>query len=97
MNYKGVIIEESLADKSAMEGLKVLIQEVEQVEEAHETPWLEKWTCDTVEIPESDIDAVAERLSKAIDMEHCENWYCDFKNDQWHYVVFFEKIFKSDR
>ena len=97
MNYKGVIIEESLTDKSAMEGLKVLIQEVEQVEEAHETPWLEKWTCDTVEIPESDIDAVAERLSKAIDMEHCGNWYCDFKNDQWHYVVFFEKIFKIDR
>ncbi len=97
MDYKGVIIEESLADKSALDGLKILIQEIEVVEEAHETPWLEKWTCDTVEVPEATIDEVTQRLASAIDIEHCGNWYCDFKNDNWHYVVFRDKIFKINR
>lgn len=95
--YSGVIIEESLANKQALEGLNIVKQEVEQVTEEHETPWLAQWTCDTVEIPEAEIEAVVQKLSAAIDTEHIGNWYCDFKNNDWHYVVFSGKIFKIDR
>jgi hypothetical protein len=95
--YSGVIIEESLSNKQALEGLKIVKQEIEQVREAHETPWLTQWTCDTVEIPESEIETAVQKLSAAIDTEHIGNWYCDFKNDDWHYVVFSGKIFKLDR
>ncbi len=95
--YSGVIIEESLANKQALEGLNIVKQEVEQVTEEHETPWLTQWTCDTVEIPEAEIEAAVQKLSAAIDTEHIGNWYCDFRNDNWHYVVFSGKIFKIDR
>lgn len=95
--YSGVIIEESLANKQALEGLNIVKQEVEQVTEEHETPWLARWTCDTVEIPEAEIEAAVQKLSAAIDTEHIGNWYCDFRNDDWHYVVFSGKIFKIDR
>lgn len=95
--YSGVIIEESLANKQALEGLKIVKQEVEQVTEEHETPWLTQWTCDTVEIPEADIETAVKKLSDAIDTKYIGNWYCDFRNDNWHYVVFSGKIFKIDR
>ena len=95
--YSGVIIEESLANKQALEGLNIVKQEVEQVTDKHETPWLARWTCDTVEIPEADIETVVQKLSAAIDTAYIGNWYCDFRNDNWHYVVFSGKIFKIDR
>jgi len=95
--YSGVIIEESLANKQAMVGLKVLKQEIEDVTEGHETPWLSQWTCDTVEIPEAEIESVAQKLSEAIDIAHINNWYCDFRNNDWHYVVFAGRVFKIDR
>lgn len=95
--YSGVVIEESLSNKQALEGLNIIKQEVEQVTEEHETPWLAQWTCDTLEIPESEIDVVAQKFSEAIDTSHIGNWYCDFKNADWHYVIFSGKIFKIDR
>lgn len=95
--YSGVIIEESLANRQALEGLNIVKQEVEQVTEEHETPWLAQWTCDSVEIPEADIESVVQKLSVAIDTEHIGNWYCDFRNNDWHYVVFSGRIFKIDR
>ena len=95
--YKGVIIEESLSDKSLLQRLQIVAQEVEKVTPRHETPWLEEWTLDTVEVPETNIEAVAQNLSKVIDVSHCGNWYCDFKNADWHYVVFCKKVFKLNR
>ena len=95
--YSGVVIEESLANKEALNGLNIVRQDVEQVAEAHETPWLAQWTCDTIEIPESEIETVTQKLSEAIDTQYIGNWYCDFKNSEWHYVVFSGKIFKIDR
>lgn len=97
MEYRGVIIEESLRDKSIIKELKVLQQEIEEITERENTPWLEKWTMDTVEINESKIDEYTERLSKLIDTKHCNDWYCDFRNDKYHYVVFSDKVFKLDR
>ncbi|MEO6077190.1 MAG: hypothetical protein ABIP54_00185, partial [Candidatus Andersenbacteria bacterium] len=37
----------------------------------------------------------AENLSKALDSKH--DWYADFKNDSFHYIVFRNKFFKVDR
>ena len=95
MNYKGVIIEESLGDKTILDGVRLIETRVEQVSGQHKTPWLTQWTLDTVEIPEEGVDAFAERLSRSFDSEP-PTWYADFKNDVYHFVVFAGKIFKVD-
>lgn len=97
MNYKGVIIEESLTDTSIIEELEIVQTEVEKVTERHGTTWLDKWTMQTVLIPEGKIDEYAKRLSNLIDVSHCSDWYCDFRNEKYHYVIFSNKVFKLDK
>lgn len=96
MNFKGIIIEESLKDKSVLRKVKILDTEVETVTEEHKTPWLKQWTLDTVEIPEDQAEEVAEELRKSLETEHI-SWFADFQNDLIHYVIFPEKIFKLDK
>jgi hypothetical protein len=55
MDYKGVIIEESLKDKSILKDVGILSTRVEEVTEEHETPWIDKWTLHTVEVAEDGI------------------------------------------
>ncbi len=93
MNYQGVIIEESLADRTVLDDLKIVRTNVEQVAEGHKTPWLKQWTLHTVEIPEDQIDTVVQKISHSFDNDHSD-WYADFKNDQYHYVVFTNNFFK---
>ncbi|MBI2267876.1 MAG: hypothetical protein HYU80_00305 [Candidatus Blackburnbacteria bacterium] len=95
MNYKGVIIEESLENKGILKDVKILETKVEEVVEEHKTPWIKQWTLHTVEIPENQAKDVAEKLSKILDSEH--NWYADFKNDSHHYIIFRDKVFYIDR
>ncbi len=97
MEYKGVIIEESLRDMTILKELRLVSQEIEEVTERENTPWLSKWTLDTVEIPEEKIEEYAERLSQLIDTSHCNDWYCDFRNEKYHYVIFSNKVFQLDR
>lgn len=94
-NYRGVIIEESLEDKKVLKKVKILSTKIEDVAERHKTPWIKQWTLHTVEIPENEADGIAEEISKSLDSEH--NWYADFKNDDMHYIVFLDKVFKIDR
>ena len=94
MNYKGVIIEESLENKDILKGIAVLSTKVEKVTEKHKTPWIKQWTLHTVEIPEDRGDEIAKKLSQALDSEHA--WYADFKNDEFHYVIFRNRVFKID-
>jgi hypothetical protein len=94
MNYIGVIIEESLEDKSVLELVKILKKEVEEVTPKHKTPWIKTWTLDTVEISEDKADLVAKKISESLDMEH--EWYADYKNQKYHYIVFKNKVFKVD-
>lgn len=94
MNYKGVIIEESLNDKSVLKEVKILDTEIEKITEEHRTPWIKQWTLHTVEIPEEEADKVVDRLSVDLDKEH--NWYADFKNDKYHYIIYRDKVFKVD-
>jgi hypothetical protein len=62
MEYEGVIIEESLIDTSIIKEVKIITTEVEEVTENENTPWLDKWTMQTVLIPENKIDKYAEKV-----------------------------------
>jgi len=97
MNYKGVIIEESLANKDVLKKIKILSTKVEKITDEHRTPWLSQWTLHTVEIPESEAQVIAEEISKSLDYSHDSSWYADFKNDAYHYIIFQNKIFYIDR
>ncbi len=94
MDYKGVIIEESLIDPSLLDRVKILDTKVEQTTPEHQTPWVTKWTLHTVEIPEDKADEVAGEIGKQLDYSHKSGWYADFKNDKFHYIIFKDKVFK---
>jgi hypothetical protein len=96
-DYRGVIIEESLEDKSILRELRIIGTQVEKVTDRHKTPWLEKWTKHTVEVPEDKAQAVAQRLANTIISERKGSWYADFKNKEFHYIIFRDRIFKVDR
>lgn len=95
MNYKGVIIEESLQDLEIFKKLKIISTKIEPVTESHKTPWLKQWTLHTVEINENDAQDIANKIGAALDLEH--NWYADFKNDKYHFIIFRNKVFRVDR
>lgn len=97
MDYKGVIIEESLINKDILKKVKILSTKVEEVTEKHKTPWLLQWTLHTVEISDREAKEVAEEISKLLDRNHGGSWYADFKNDTHHYIIFRDKIFYIDR
>ena len=95
MNFKGVIIEESLEDKNILKFVKVVKTKTEKVTEKHKTPWLKQWTLHTVEIPEDEAEFIANKISNSLDLEH--SWYADFKNDKHHYIIFRGKVFLVNR
>ena len=95
MNYKGVIIEESLENKDILKDVKISDTKIEEVVEEHKTPWIKQWTLHTVEILENQAKDVAEKISKVLDSKH--DWYADFKNDTHHYIIFHDKVFYIDR
>jgi hypothetical protein len=94
MKYTGVIIEESLDNKAVLNGVKTTQTKVSIVNEKHKTPWIKQWTMHTVEIAEENADRVAEQISNDLDKEH--NWYADFKNEKFHFIIFRGKVFKVD-
>ena len=94
MNYKGVIIEESLENTDILNDLITISTKVEEVTKEHKTPWIKQWTMHTVEIPEDRGEDIVERLSNSLDSQH--SWYIDFKNEEFHYIVFLNKVFKID-
>lgn len=95
MNYKGIIIEESLEKKDILQDTKIINTEIEEVAEEHRTPWIKQWTLHSVEIPENQVNKITERISKALDSKH--SWYADFKNKTHHYIVFKDKVFCVNR
>lgn len=96
MNYIGVIIEESLVDSTIFKDLTIIETKVEEVTEEHKTPWVKQWTLHTVEIPEDQAEKVAHKISHSLDTSYGQ-WYADFKNDKFHYIIFKDKVFKVDR
>jgi len=95
MNYTGIIIEESLEDKSILKEVKILSTKVEPVTEKHKTPWLKKWTLHRVEVTSDKAAKISDKLSKCIESTH--NWYADFKNNELHFIIFRNKVFRIDR
>ncbi len=95
-NYNGVVIEESLGDKGILEDMdiKIISTKIEKVTEKHKTPWVKQWTLHKVEIFADSSSTIADKISKTLDKEH--NWYADFKNNQFHYIIFRNKMFKID-
>lgn len=96
MNFKGVIIEESLEDKSVLKKVKILKTKIEPATEADKTPWLKQWTLHTVEVPENQAEEIAEEIRKSLETEHTA-WYADYKNNSTHFIIFPEKVFKINR
>jgi hypothetical protein len=94
-SFTGVIIEESLEKKDVLNKVRILKTKVEKVTEKHKTPWIKQWTLHTVDIKKEMADPVAKELSRSLDSEH--NWYADFKDDEFHYIIFRNKVFKVDR
>ncbi len=97
MNFTGIIVEESLENKTVLKKVKIISTEVEKVTLKHKTSWIKQWTMHTVEIAEDQIDKISKEISKALDTTHQGNWYADFKNNQFHYIIFKNKIFKVNR
>ena len=95
MNYKGTIIEESLQDTSVLKDVTIVETKVEPITPEHKTPWLRQWTLHSVEIPEEKAQEVAEKISRIFDIEH-PDWYADYKNDSYHFIIFQGKVFKVD-
>ena len=91
VNFTGVIIEESLTDKSVLDDVRIVSTKVEPVVEAHRTPWVKQWTMHNVEIAAEKATKIAERISEALDREH--NWYADYKTDKEHFVIYRDEIF----
>jgi hypothetical protein len=95
MLYKGIVIEESLQNISVIKKLYVISTKVESVTESHQTPWLKQWTLHTVEISEENMEKISKEISESLESEH--QWYADFKNPIYHYVIFKNKVFKVER
>lgn len=98
MDYQGVIIEESLENKELFKRLvKILSTKVETVTEKHQTPWINQWTLHTVEISDDQAENIANKISQTLDKKRKHSWYADFKNDQFHFIIFRDKVFKVER
>ena len=97
MNYKGIIIEESLENKDVLKKVKILGTRVEKITQRHQTPWLTEWTWNDVEVEEGKAQEIAEEISTSMDSAHPGSWFADFKNDTTHYIIFPNKVFYVDR
>lgn len=95
MDYKGIIIEESLKDGAILSKVRIINTKVEPIKPAHKTPWLKQWTLHTIEIPEENGEQIAQEISISFDPEH-PHWYADYKNDSYHFIIYAEKVFKVD-
>lgn len=84
-----------MEDKEVLKKLNIISTRVEKVTDEHQTPWLSQWTLHTVEVNDSEADDLAEKLSKALEQKH--DWYIDYRNDKYHFVIFKDKVFKIDR
>ncbi|HBG81683.1 TPA: hypothetical protein DDW69_02460 [candidate division CPR2 bacterium] len=95
INFQGTIIEESLVSKEVLNKVKVISTETSQVTERHKTPWVSQWTMYLVEVPESDAEKIAEQIKDSLDPDHA--WYADYRNEDYHYVIFRDEVFLIDR
>lgn len=94
MSFAGVVIEESLRDKSVLSALDIVSTRTEAVTAEHRTPWLTKWTLHTVAVAADAAEPTAALLSEALQPNY---WYADFKDERTHFVIFPGRVFTVDR
>jgi len=89
MNYRGIIIKESLTKPEVLGLVEILSQHA--VDEGS----ADVWNMCKVQVAEEEIEDFTEKISKVLDPKI--SWYCHFynedPNDPMIYVVFFEKVF----
>ena len=85
ISYKGIIIENSLRDKSVLNQIKTLNDKTE-IQDG------EVWHLRLVEVDEDNIDNTSKTLQELLK----ESWYIHFFNDRLLVVIFNDKIFKLD-
>lgn len=95
-DFEGIIIEESLEDKSVLKRVKILKTKVEKIPKKYNIPWLSEWTKDIIVVPESDAEQIAEEIRKSLDKKH-DNWYVFFNNKKIHFSVNKDKVIKTDK
>lgn len=83
MSYNGCLIEESLKDKSILNAFR-LIETIFDDGEMY-----------IVEIDDERLEEVLPKLQSA--MTEDKTWYADLKNNDYHYIIYNDKIFKVDR
>ncbi len=93
MNYRGIIIEESLVDRSIIEDRPIISKTT--VNPDSENPW----HMDKIELPEIDLDTFTKLISEMLKTD--QGWYVHFyhedpKNDAL-IVVFPNKIIKTKK
>lgn len=92
MNYKGVIIEESLANKDLLKSCQIISTRVAKDDDPKTNAGEPEWTLHQVEVSESNLEKVVVELSKNLKLP---NWWADLSLDNEVYIVFHNKIFKG--
>lgn len=93
MDFKGVIIKESLKDLNILNDVKIIKSVTETVTKSHKTPWLSKWTILTVSISKENIDEFCEKLKNSLDDSH--EWYVDLSNNRYDITIFHDSVIKK--
>ena len=92
MNYKGVIIEESLTNKELFTLCEIMSTRVSENNNPKTNAGESKWTLHQVEVPESNLKKVTEQLSENLKLP---NWWADLSSEDNVYIIFHNKIFKG--
>lgn len=89
MQLRGTVVKESLEDESVLGTLAVTAVETLEVGNATpEQPGV--WTLYSFEVAPGDALEVAKRLGRALKLG---KWYAHFKNTEWVWVVFSDRVF----
>ena len=86
-----------MEDTSVLNEIVITHTKIEKITERHKTSWIKQWTLYDIEVDENIVDDITQKISTALDSKHDHSWYADFCNDDFHYIIFRNKIFKIDR
>lgn len=92
MNYKGVIIEESLLSKELLKLCQIISTRVAYDDNPKTNAGESKWTLHQVEVTKQNIVKVVSQLGKNLKLP---NWWADLSLEDEVYIVFHNKIFKG--
>ena len=92
MNYKGVIIEESLVSNELLKLCKIISTRVSNDDDPKTNAGESVWTLHQVEVTKQNIGEVVSQLGKNLKLP---NWWADLSLEDKVYIIFHNKIFKG--